>query len=207
MRQKYDPTVADRLRMLRTEKGLTVNVVGETFGMSASTISRYETADISPKKDTIEKYAHFFDVSPLWILGITEERAYSPRPYGVPVPLLGSFEPGIAIQNQPDVVETLFASSALKPLFCWKMPDNSMTGARIQADDMVCISAYEGVVSGKLYAIQYNAALLIRRVIMAGTAMVLHPENTAFSDIIITTFEKHAAKIIGCVISVAHWVG
>lgn len=206
-RATFDPVIAGRLKSLRLEKGLTVYVVAETFGITASTISRYETASISPNKGIMEKYAQFFNVSPLWILGLSEEREYSPRPYGVEIPLLGTFSPGVPIPKQTDVLETLFASSALKPLFCWKMPDQSMMGARIGPDDMICISAYDGLESGTLYAIQYDGGLLIRRILVAGTSMILHPENSNFADIIITMHEKSTMKIIGRVISVAHWVG
>ena len=206
-RQKFDPCVAEKLKMLRLEKGLTVYTVGENFGLTASTISRYETADISPNKDTIERYGIFFNVSPLWILGMSDERTYTPKPYGAAVPLIGNYEPGVSIQNQADVLDTLFVSSALKPLFYWKMPDNSMTGARIQTNDMVCVSAFEGVENEKLYAVQYDGRLFVRRIIVARTSMVLHPENNSFDDIIVTLHEKHKVKIIGSVVSVAHWVG
>lgn len=63
-----------RLRLLRTERGLTKYCVSKETGLSTSTISWLEMARNAPSAYVIYQTARFFQVSADWLLGLTDER-------------------------------------------------------------------------------------------------------------------------------------
>lgn len=66
--------VGERIKGLRTEKGITLKKLGEVLNLGESTMSMYENAKRSPDYDTLLKIADFFDVSTDYLLGKTSFR-------------------------------------------------------------------------------------------------------------------------------------
>lgn len=65
--------VKDILKNRRIEKQLTLDDVGHLVGVSAATISRWESGDIANmKRDKIVKLAKALDISPAVIMGWNE---------------------------------------------------------------------------------------------------------------------------------------
>ena len=65
--------VKDILKNRRIEKQLTLDDVGHLVGVSAATISRWESGDIANmKRDKIVKLAKALDISPTVIMGWNE---------------------------------------------------------------------------------------------------------------------------------------
>ncbi len=65
--------VKDTLKRRRIEKQLTLDDVGRLVGVSAATISRWESGDIANmKRDKIVKLANALDISPAVIMGWDE---------------------------------------------------------------------------------------------------------------------------------------
>lgn len=54
---------ASRLRALRKERGLTLQQLAKHFGMSHSTLSKYETGSRKPDMEMLKKLSDFFGVS------------------------------------------------------------------------------------------------------------------------------------------------
>lgn len=60
----------NRLKQLRTEKGLTQEELGNQLGLANNTISRYETGSNEPPKfETWQKIADYFNVSVPYLQG------------------------------------------------------------------------------------------------------------------------------------------
>ena len=59
----------ERVKELRTEKGLTQDQLGEIFNVRGATISRWESGQIEPDFRTLLKLADFFEVSLDYLLG------------------------------------------------------------------------------------------------------------------------------------------
>lgn len=57
-------TFADKLRQLRTSRGLTQRKLSESIGMSQSAIGMYESNAREPDFSTIQRFARFFHVAP-----------------------------------------------------------------------------------------------------------------------------------------------
>lgn len=58
-----------RLRMLRKEHKVTQAQLASFLNLDASTISKYEKADVTPSTDILLKIAQFFDVPTDFLLG------------------------------------------------------------------------------------------------------------------------------------------
>lgn len=60
---------ASRLRALRKERGLTLQQLAKHFGMSHSTLSKYETGSRKPDMKMLKKLSDFFGVSVDYLIG------------------------------------------------------------------------------------------------------------------------------------------
>lgn len=67
----------DRLKELRTEKGLSLRDLAEEINTTKSTLSRYETGDGQPKQDIVEALADFFEVTTDYLFGRTNQKYFS----------------------------------------------------------------------------------------------------------------------------------
>lgn len=64
--------VAQRIKIRRTELGISLQDLAEKTQMSKSTIQRYETGFIrNIPLDKLETLAHALETSPEWIMGLT----------------------------------------------------------------------------------------------------------------------------------------
>jgi transcriptional regulator with XRE-family HTH domain len=64
----------DVLRKLRTEKGMTQEELGRLVGLKKEAIYKYEKGIVvNPKRSLIAKLANIFNVSPSYLLGISDD--------------------------------------------------------------------------------------------------------------------------------------
>lgn len=70
-------TLGTRLKALRKEKGLTLDMVASHFGTSSITISRYENGVRELKSESLNDFAEFYNVSVDYLLKRTSIRNYS----------------------------------------------------------------------------------------------------------------------------------
>jgi len=59
----------ERLKLVRSHKGLTQRQLAERLNLSPSTIALYETGNRNPDPDMLKKLADFLDCSIDWLLG------------------------------------------------------------------------------------------------------------------------------------------
>lgn len=63
-------TIGDRIRQARTEKGLTLEYVGDRVGVTRATIQKYENGLIaSIPSDKVSAIARALNVSPAYLMG------------------------------------------------------------------------------------------------------------------------------------------
>ena len=60
---------ASRLRALRKERGLTLQQLAKHFGMSHTTLSKYDTGSRKPDMEMLKKLSDFFGVSVDYLIG------------------------------------------------------------------------------------------------------------------------------------------
>ena len=58
-------SIGERIRLIRTEKGMTQKEVAERAGMADSAIRKYESGRVIPKSETIRRIAAALNVIPI----------------------------------------------------------------------------------------------------------------------------------------------
>ncbi len=64
----------ERLKALRIERNLTLEVLAEMAGLGVSTLSQYENGEREVKTVNLLKIMKFFDVSADYLLGVSDMR-------------------------------------------------------------------------------------------------------------------------------------
>ena len=62
----------NKLRQVRKQKGLTLVKVAEDTGISIANLSRYESVDVEPRRETWIKLADYYDVPVAYLMGLPE---------------------------------------------------------------------------------------------------------------------------------------
>ena len=72
----------DIIRKLRIEKGMTQEELGKLVGLKKEAIYKYEKGIVvNPKRSLIAKFANIFNVSPSYLLGISDEKGEKEEQY------------------------------------------------------------------------------------------------------------------------------
>ena len=58
---------ADRLRALRSERGLSLRALAKLVGVTANAVLRWEKAEVTPTRDKMMELAATFEVEPGWL--------------------------------------------------------------------------------------------------------------------------------------------
>lgn len=69
---------AKRIKELKKESGLTYKEIADNLGLVRSTVCKYAKGDISNiTLNMVVKIADFFQVSPSWLAGWTDDKYYN----------------------------------------------------------------------------------------------------------------------------------
>lgn len=74
MKMEQKATFAIRLGELRNEKGLSQEELASSLEIDRGTIAKYETQKRIPSYEHLTSFAHFFDVSTDYLLGLTDNK-------------------------------------------------------------------------------------------------------------------------------------
>ena len=103
----------DRLRQLRKERKLTQTEVGKAIGVTAGSVSKFETGLKPASRETVERAANFFEVPIDFILGRSDSREvnedFSKKYHGIKSRLeqLPEEHQEIVLQNMLSIMESL----------------------------------------------------------------------------------------------------
>ncbi|ENL4422641.1 hypothetical protein P9C78_gp33 [Bacillus phage z1a] len=103
----------DRLRQLRKERKLTQTEVGKAIGVTAGSVSKFETGLKPASRETVERAANFFEVPIDFILGRSDSREvdedFNKKYHGIKSRLeqLPEEHQEIVLQNMLSIMESL----------------------------------------------------------------------------------------------------
>lgn len=148
----------DILRKLRTEKGLTLQQVADYVGLQKAAIYKYEHGLIvNPKRSLIEKLATLFQVSPSYLLGVTDEQ-HPQSVTSVRIPILGRVVAGIPLEAITDIEgyeEITPKMASLGEYFALKIRGHSMEPQILDNDVVIC-KCQSDVESGNIAIVLVN---------------------------------------------------
>ncbi len=154
------------LKKLRMEKGLTQEELGKIIGVQKSAIHKYESGIVeNMKRSTIDKLARFFDVSPSYLLGYSNNDVPNniyPVDNIISFEVLGTVRAGydgmIDEISTGEIIElplSMISGGHKDEYFVLQVTGNSMFPRLLDGDKILC-KRTDSVDSGSLAVIIYN---------------------------------------------------
>ena len=195
---------AERLVSLMEENSDNTYTLGEYLHLSPPTISRYCSADMSPKLTTIEIITRKYGVNPAWLMGTEGQPKYligdiPPKK----IPILGIIAAGQPILALENIIGYEYIPSDSKADFCLKVKGDSMINAKINDGDIVFIRQQADVENGEIAAVMIDGEeATLKRVFKYPGAIALRPENTNYNELVFDKKSFKSVNIIGKCVAV-----
>ena len=194
--------VGENLRRIRNARKLSQEMLARKSTVSQSAISAIEREEKAPTASTLTLLAKALGCVPSDLL---EEKEKALQVSGLlpvtthRVPLLGTVhcgEPSFAEQEFESYVE---AGAEIHADFALRAKGDSMTGARIQDDDIVFIRRQDTVNNGEIAAVLIDDEAALKRIrYLPGGMTMLQAENPAYEPIFIGgEGETRVVRILG----------
>lgn len=195
--------MGQKIYYLRTQKGLTLEELGNMVGVGKSTVRKWENGMIANmRRDKILKVAEALGTSPSYLMGWEKPEPTLALPKG------SSYAENIPVgQTLPDnyLNPEKIEDNIAKADFYLVAKDDSMINARIHDGDIVFVHKQEQVNNGEIAAVILNneRTASLRRVYYYAKekVLILKPENPSFEDSIFMGQDLRNARIIGKVIA------
>lgn len=201
--------MGQKIHKLRTEKGMTLEELGNIVGVGKSTVRKWENGMIANmRRDKILKVSEALGVSPAYLMGWeeqTDENIISLNNV-FPIelkrfPMLGEIACGVPKYTNEDRESYVMAGTNIKADFCLTARGDSMVGARILDGDIVFVRKQDMVDNGEIAAVVVNndsEATLKRLYYYKDKGLlILKAENPAYEDFIYQGEELNQVHILG----------
>ena len=192
--------LSERIKHLRKEKGMSQQDLANVFGYkSFTTIQKWEDGSAMPPSKNISMLAEVFNVR---IEDLLEDREEE-----ILIPILGTVKAGNLhyISEQWLGQEAVLASEHMHgEYFYLEVLGDSMIDARIYPHDLIYVRKQDRVENGEIAVVLVDEEVTVKRVFYEHETIVLHPENSKYSDRLfhISDLEEGNIKIIAKVIHV-----
>lgn len=199
--------MGQKIYNLRTQKGLTLEDLGNMVGVGKSTVRKWENGMIANmKRDKILKVSEALGTTPAYLMGWEEEEKIISldNVYQIELkrfPMLGEIACGIPKYANEDRESYIMAGTDIKADFCLVAKGDSMINARIHDGDIVFVKKQDMVENGEIAVVVVNndsEATLKRFFYYREKALlILKAENPAYEDLIFTEEELNNIHILG----------
>lgn len=156
MDQEYKE-ISRRLKIARTDRGLTLSEAGDKLNLSKATLSRYENGIVENMNlPTLQALAKLYNVNDMWLLGKSNEKYPKVKDYSQSVnsiPLLGTIAAGTPILAEENITDYFNLDNSIKADFCLKVKGESMIDANIFSGDIAFIKKQDTLENGEIGAI------------------------------------------------------
>lgn len=199
--------MGQKIYNLRTQKGMTLEELGNMVGVGKSTVRKWENGMIANmKRDKILKVSEALGTTPAYLMGWEDEEKIISLQNIYPIelkrfPLVGKIACGVPKYANEDRESYIMAGTDIKADFCLKASGDSMIGARILDGDIVFIRKQEMVDNGEIAAVVVNSdneATLKRLFYYKEKGLlILKAENPTYEDLIFQGEELNEVHILG----------
>lgn len=198
----------------REEIGMTQDELAKAVGVSKTSISRWESGDISNmRRDRIQKLAEALRVSPLSLLeeetdGLADTVSQQsnaqllPSEYIRMIPCFESVSAGFGADAQNRVVEFIplfiVSDTEAAETICIIVRGDSMH-PRIEDGDIVQVHKQDTAETGDIVVILDGSEAYVKRFIHGKNGVILESFNPAYPPMKYTREESNALRIVGVV--------
>ena len=191
-------TLGDRMRILRSGRGLTQQAVAEGLGVSRSAVAMWEKNEREPNLETLAALAKLLNV-PMTALVEREER---PLPENVRparyrrIPLLGAIAAGEPIFAGEEHETYVDVGDSVQADFALEVQGESMEPV-YKDGDVVYIRSQSDVSDGQVAAVVIDDSATLKRVYHLPIGVQLMPINPAFAPMLFTAQNSNSVRILG----------
>ena len=206
--------LSEKIRIMRKERGMSLEQLAELIGTSRQTIHRYETGAITNiPHEKIESMAKALGTTPSNLMGWDDEGGF-PTFNNITVanlatastkklPMLGNVacgEPIFANEEQGYYVK---ASGDIYADFCLTAKGDSMINARIFDGDLLFVRKQESVDDGEIAVVLIDDEATVKRVYFnrEDGILTLMPENPTYKPMRYMGSQLDRIRILGKVVS------
>lgn len=200
----------ERLKALRTNKGLSQAEFAKYIKVSKSSINMYERGEREPGLETLERIADYFNVDMDYLLGksdVVNKAQFTisgisatniiPFPEMHKVPLIGAIACGAPILAEEHIEDYVDIPRHITADFALVCKGDSMINARIFDGDIVYIRQQETVDNGQIAAVLIEGEATLKRVKIYDDHIVLEPENPHYRPLTFWGEEMNDVRILG----------
>lgn len=204
------PKFSERLKLLRTSKGLSQADFAKQIKISKSSVNMYERGEREPSFKTLEQIADYFNVDMDYLLGksdIVNKAQWSsqipvasniiPMPKMRRIPLVGTIACGEPILAEENIEEYISIPKGLSGDFALTCKGDSMINARIFDGDIVYIRQQDTVENGEIAAVLIDGEATLKRVRLFEDHISLEPENPMYKPFVYWNEEMNTVRILG----------
>ena len=206
--------LAERIRSLRKERGMSLEVLAEAVGVSRQTIFRYETGAITNiPSEKVEAMAKALGTTPARLMGWEDESDFSTfnsikaEPFSAvatkSLPVLGNVACGEPIFASEERKHFVRGSASIGADFCLTAKGDSMINARIFDGDLLFVRKQESVDDGEIAVVLIDDEATVKRVYYnrEDSILTLMPENPIYKPMRFSGRELERIRILGKVVS------
>lgn len=203
------PNFSSRIKLLRTERGITQEQLASMLKVSRSTIGMYESGKREPDFETSEAIADIFNVDMDFLMGRSDvERkhpltpttvippGFQPMPEITTVPIVGRIACGTPILAEQNIEGSACVPARWRATFSLVCKGDSME-PKIHDGDLVAIRKQPEVENGEIAAVRIGEEATLKRVYKRDGFLELRPENSNYESIILIGEKMAEATIEG----------
>lgn len=203
------PNFSSRIKLLRTERGITQEQLASMLKVSRSTIGMYESGKREPDFETSEAIADIFNVDMDFLMGRSDvERkhpltpttvippGFQPMPEMATVPIVGRIACGTPILAEQNIEGSACVPARWRATFSLVCKGDSME-PKIHDGDLVAIRKQPEVENGEIAAVRIGEEATLKRVYKRDGFLELRPENSNYESIILIGEKMAEATIEG----------
>lgn len=196
-------SMAQRIKKLRQDRGLTLEQVAEVVGVGKSTVRKWETGMIANmRRDKIADLAKALGTTPAYLMGWEESTIPEniiPVPEMRQIPLIGTIACGQPILAEENIEEYIDIPKHIKADYALTCKGDSMINARIFDGDIVYIRKQDRVETGEIAAVLIEGEATLKRFYLypEKQMLILKAENPKYEDYIFVGSEIEQLRILG----------
>lgn len=194
--------IGEIIRRLRKENKLSQQELADLMGYNdRSTIAKIESGKVDISQTSVMKFSKIFNVSPLFILGLTEE----PEIKAKRIPVYGKVAAGIPIEAITDILDyEEIPTTWTGEYIALKVVGDSMY-PKISHGDVVIVRIQSDAENGDFVVAQIGENdATIKKLVKKNGIITLQPFNPAYEPLFFSEQEQETipVKIIGKVVEI-----
>ena len=192
---------ARNVSRLRKEAGITQSELSLNLGHARNAVSRWESAELLPRAESLERLAKFFNVpkSVFFAEGGLEQYASYGKLLNLPVVSSMSYDQETGLQASYHIESyQLISGDSLNEdgeYFFFKATCDSKIG-RVTTGDLVLIRHQVELTNGDIFLALINNQLFLRRLFQDGTSLNLYSKCHTWSRITVENYFSDDENII-----------